>query len=240
MAAPGILHADLLATVGAGDVEKPDDSAHPLAADVLRVLPAGVQAVAQRPGTVRRADLHPAEQALLTGMAPGRAGEFAAGRSCARVALQRLGAAGPVLIRRDGAPGWPEGVRGSITHKPDLAMAVAARSDLVGGLGLDLEEALELSAAVRTVVLTAGERDRLPQGGAAGTVARLLFSAKEAYYKWLRSAGRRDPVTFRDVEVAAEGGALRYRPRAGTDLPTPQGAYVLGRDLLLTVAWTGR
>jgi 4'-phosphopantetheinyl transferase EntD len=203
------------------------------------LLPRGVQGVALVPGTVGSAALHPDERTLLTDLVGSRAAQFAAGRACARCAMAQLGAAGPVLTGGDGAPIWPEGVRGSISHKEGLAVAVVGRSDSVAGLGVDLEDAGALPRPVWEHVLTPGEQSRLTAtDDEAATTARLVFSAKEAYYEWFRSAGRDEPVGFQDVEVDPVGGRLHYRPRAGTGFPTPHGAFARGRDWLVTVAWS--
>jgi 4'-phosphopantetheinyl transferase EntD len=215
---------------------------HAEVARLLARLPPGVHGVAVVPGTVERAALHPDEGTLLTGMPRSRALQFAAGRACARRALEQLGvpgSAGPVLVRRDGAPVWPAGVRGSISHKERLAVAIVGRSDSVVGLGVDLEAAEALPGPVWDVVLTPGERARLRAGDdGAATTARLIFAAKEAYYKWFRSTGRDDPVGFQDVEVDPVDGLLHYRPRASSGLPTPQGAFGRGRVWLVTGAWS--
>ena len=57
------------------------------------------------------AELHPEEAAQLGRVSEQRRHEFAAGRACARLALERLGlpAAAPLLSRPDRSPAWPEG-----------------------------------------------------------------------------------------------------------------------------------
>src|SRR5580692_7617313 len=77
--------------------------------------------------------------ALTTAVASRRA-EFVAGRLCAREALAALGAPSTRVPRGiDGAPEWPTGFVGSISHTAELAFAAVAPAAEARGLGLDVE-----------------------------------------------------------------------------------------------------
>lgn len=66
--------------------------------------------------------------------------EFATARSCARTALARLGVPPvPVLASPRGAPRWPAGVVGSITHCDGYRAAAVAYTRDVVSLGIDAE-----------------------------------------------------------------------------------------------------
>ncbi len=66
--------------------------------------------------------------------------EFAAGRQCARLALQRLGYPdAPLLSLPDRRANWPSGITGSITHCAGMAGAVVAPASKVRSLGVDVE-----------------------------------------------------------------------------------------------------
>src|SRR6185295_1461516 len=76
------------------------------------------------------ATLHPDERALAAAFAPGRQLAFAAGRAALRIALADLGLpAGPVLVGERGGPRLPAGALGSVSHKRQLAVALAAVPD---------------------------------------------------------------------------------------------------------------
>lgn len=221
------------------------DVMNELVARLLVGLPDGVHGAAV--AIPAAGSLHPVERALMADMGSVRGSHFAGGRTCARIALAQLGVSGPVTCRTDGAPVWPPGVRGSISHKDDLAIAIVGSDESVSGLGIDLEVAQPLPIPARRGALTPGERARVAAApGDAGVRAQLAFSAKESYYKWLRSSGRDDPVGFQHVEVDVEPtaglhvGILRYLPVAGVDLPVPCGLFTWGSDWLVTVAWSGR
>ncbi|MFD5147861.1 4'-phosphopantetheinyl transferase [Streptomyces sp. NPDC058401] len=187
-----------------------------------------VAAVSVR-GDVPGARLHPEEEALVGRAVPERRREFATGRHCARRALARLGiAAGPILRTERGAPRWPEGIVGSMTHCPGYrATAVAWRREVLA-LGIDAEPHRPLPAGVWEAVTVAGERaslaGRLAGGLAGGREAegaqvsgqvhwdRLLFSAKESVYKaWHPLTGRRLDFTDAAVEFDPVRGAFTAR-----------------------------
>ena len=63
------------------------------------------------------ADLYPEERALVAGAVAKRVNEFTAVRHCARRAMAALGLPpAPVVPDERGAPRWPDGVVGAMTH----------------------------------------------------------------------------------------------------------------------------
>jgi enterobactin synthetase component D / holo-[acyl-carrier protein] synthase len=135
---------------------------------------------------------------------PGRREEYTTGRALARSALGRLGLA-PVAVLRDavGAPVWPAGVVGSLTHCAGYRAAVVARAAEVPVLGVDAEPALPLPDGVLPVVALSDERlalRRLARSDPGVQWDRLLLCAKEAVYKaWYPLTGRW--LDFADVRV---------------------------------------
>ncbi len=176
--------------------------------------------------------LLPPERELAEGVSAARLAEFAAGRHCARLALASLDpllARMPVLRDRRGAPEWPGGVVGSITHCAGWTGAVVARSREsrfgrgVAGIGLDAEPIGPLPAGVLEVVASIDEREAL-----ARLVAErpgipwdtLLFSAKEAAYKaWYPLTGAVVGHDAVRVELSLAGG---FRAVASADDATGQ------------------
>lgn len=147
--------------------------------------------------------LLPAEEGLVASAVESRRREFTTGRSIARLALSRLGGpVGPLLADPRGAPAWPDGVVGSLTHCRGIRATAVARSTDVLGLGLDAEENAPLPDGVLDVV--AGPREQralaaLPRLPAAAW-DRLLFSAKESVYKvWSPATG--EWLDFEEVTV---------------------------------------
>jgi 4'-phosphopantetheinyl transferase EntD len=93
-----------------------------------------------------------------------------------------------------GAPNWPTGVVGSMTHCDGYRAATVAREREIASLGIDAEPASPLPEGTFGMVALGPEREHL----AALTVARpgiawdrLLFCAKESVYKaWFPLTGR--------------------------------------------------
>lgn len=152
--------------------------------------------------------LSSAERALIATALPERRDQFAAGRGCARRAMELLGEEPrPVPADATGAPVWPSGLVGSITHCRGYRAAVLARRADVTALGIDAEPNLGLRDGVLELVSSAGERARLRESAALlphVRVDRLLFSAKEAAYKaWYPLHGIR--LGFREAELTLSG-----------------------------------
>jgi 4'-phosphopantetheinyl transferase EntD len=139
--------------------------------------------------------LFPEEAAVIARAIGKRRQEFTTGRFCARAALAQLGVP-PVAIVPGlrGAPRWPPGVVGSITHCAGYRACAVARDRDVITIGLDAEPHDPLPGGVREHITTPGERSHLTALAAAEPgVAwdRLLFSAKESVYKaWFPLAQR--------------------------------------------------
>jgi len=211
------------------------------------VLPPGVvvvEAYDDPPGLA----LYPEEAAHVARAVDSRRREFATGRHCARVGLARLGFA-PTAIGKDerGAPRWPHGVVGSITHCAGFRAAAVARGDDLHSLGIDAEPHGPLPPEVLGAVSTGPERVRLAAlAAAAPAVAwdRLLFSAKESVYKaWFPVAGvfldfTGAEVTFDPATGSFVAHLLVRGPLVdGRELRELRGRYVV-RDGLLATAVT--
>lgn len=132
-----------------------------------------------------------------------RAGEFAAGRLCARRALAELHIeAFPLRAAQDRQPIWPAGVVGSITHTTGFCAAAVAPSRVIAGLGLDSEVVGAVSLDIWPSIAGAEELawlDSLVFSQRAAAIA-LIFSAKEAFYK-LQYPMVREHLSFHDVRV---------------------------------------
>lgn len=133
------------------------------------------------------ADLSPSERGLVPNAGPARLREFAAGRRAARRALACLGQAGVSILRDErGAPLWPEGVTGSISHTGEIAAAIVAPvSPALTSLGLDIEPYEPLAEDLWPTILTRREREALSDLPLPlrGLRALAVFCAKEATYK---------------------------------------------------------
>jgi 4'-phosphopantetheinyl transferase EntD len=155
--------------------------------------------------------LFPEELAVLERAVPKRRAEFGTARVCARHALARLGIEPtPLVPHQDRSPRWPPGIVGSISHTTGYCGVALARSELIHGVGLDVEEDRHLDPELVDAICTPDERRLLAMRGRARQDAIVYFSAKEAFYKC------QFPLTgtfldFRDVvlDVDFERGTFR-------------------------------
>jgi len=143
-------------------------------------------AVAEMRETGDLAALLPAEAAYLGRAVPSRAREFAAGRQCARRALQELGIDQfPVRVAADRQPIWPDSIVGSITHTRGFCAAVVAQRKRILGIGIDTEAVVQPRAGLAARICVPAELDWVDSLPAAQRTAAtlMIFSAKEAFYK---------------------------------------------------------
>jgi 4'-phosphopantetheinyl transferase EntD len=209
---------------------------------LLQVPVQAAEAFGDDPGAV----LYPGEEALIARASPRRRDEFATARECARAALARLGRPPvPVLADELGAPRWPDGITGSITHCAGYrAAAVALTADVVS-LGLDAAPNRPLRRGdMLTVIARDTELARLAALRAAAPGVcwdQMLFSAKESVYKaWYPVARRWLDFASADITFDVRGGGFSARllvqaPPALTAMAgTLRGRWVASPEILLT------
>lgn len=158
--------------------------------------------------------------------------EFLAGRLCAREALHRLNGERSVpAVGEDGAPQWPPGVVGSITHGGGRALAVVGAAHTYAGLGLDIEKWLPTARAERLhgEILTPPELQRTADTDLAW-LTTLTFSLKESLFKALYPLVRQR-FYFHDAELLDWNASGRARLRLLIDLATdwPAGRMLEGQ-----------
>jgi 4'-phosphopantetheinyl transferase EntD len=181
---------------------------------IEELLPGEVSAV-EVYGDLPETVLFPEEEAIIARAVDKRRREFTAARACARAALARLGQP-PVAILPGtrGAPQWPPGIVGSMTHCAGYRAAAVARASDMIAIGLDAEPDKSLPDGVLKVIALDEEHAGLRGLQALASAApapcwdRLLFSAKESVYKaWFPLTGR---------WLGFEEAAITFHPADGT------------------------
>ena len=144
-------------------------------------LPAGSRLVidsnAERPfSDAELQQLRSAELSLPDSAAPARIRDFTRGRLAAHETLRRLGepAPGGIGMSTTGAPLWPRGVVGSISHCDGAVAAVSTSAEQLQGIGIDVEVEQTLELGIIDAVLRTDEARLDPL---------VQFSAKESVYK---------------------------------------------------------
>lgn len=235
------LHRRCVTTSGVEDQPRPNG----LLAALLPGQARGVEADA----TDWDAELFPEELPMVARSIDRRRREVAAGRACARRALELLGSRA-VALPADGdrVPRWPDGVVGSITHTHAFCAAAVAWQRDLRSLGIDAERAIRPPRDdVMRLIATPAEAAWLAtlDEPARGLASAMVFSAKEAVYK-CQFPLTREMLDFQDVELADDdrfrerGGPVRARFRPGTrahDLPPFIARYAVAGDLVVTAAF---
>jgi enterobactin synthetase component D / holo-[acyl-carrier protein] synthase len=194
------------------------------------ILPAEVAAeevFSDQPGVT----LFPEEEAIIANAVDKRRREFTSVRACARAAMARLGLPPvPIVPGLRGAPQWPDGVVGSMTHCAGYrACAIAHDRDLVA-IGLDAEPHDKLPDGVLEAVSSQEERTWLE--ALASSVPgvhwdRILFSAKESVYKaWFPLTQRW--LGFEDASVTIDPKEGTFTARLLVDGPDLDGVPLTG------------
>jgi 4'-phosphopantetheinyl transferase EntD len=184
------------------------------------------------------------EEAAIRDAAPRRRREFTAVRACARLALARAGFQPvPVLSGASGAPVWPPGVVGSMTHCDGYRACAIGLAEMFAAIGIDAEPHEALPAGVLPMVAVESERPALALLAARDPGIcwdRILFSAKESVFKaWFPATGRW--LGFSGAEVTIDpGGTFAGRLLVpgpvvdGSPLTTYHGRWIVEHELIVT------
>jgi 4'-phosphopantetheinyl transferase EntD len=150
------------------------------------ILPSAVASATRREDDADEA-VFPGEEAAIENAVEKRRREFVTGRACARAALAQLGLPPQAVPSGSrGAPQWPDGIVGSITHCEGLRACAAARSTDLVTVGIDAERDEPLPEGVLRDIALPEERTMLrdlARERSGLNWDRLLFSAKETVYK---------------------------------------------------------
>jgi 4'-phosphopantetheinyl transferase EntD len=189
--------------------------------------------------------LFPEEERVVARALERRSREYATVRAHARACLGRLGQPPvPIVPGPGGAPVWPEGVLGSMTHCEGYAAAAVGLAPPLYAMGIDAEPDAPLPDGVLDLVATAAELALL--AGVANLEDgpcwdKLLFSAKESVYKaWCPVVGTwLDP---QETEIVFHPGRSTFTAvlsrhgltAGGGPLARLEGRWVRQRGILVT------
>jgi 4'-phosphopantetheinyl transferase EntD len=212
---------------------------------IERLLPATVVSV-EAFDDVPDEPVFPGEEEYIAQAVDRRRREFVTARRCAREALAGLGHPPATIPRtRRGAPVWPVGTVGSITHCAGYRAAAVARAGEPVSIGIDAEPNGPLPEGVAEVVALAEERDMLARMRAADPAVhwdRLLFSAKESVFKaWYPLTRRELDFAEARLDIDARAGSFTAHLTAdgtrldhGCPLARLDGRFLIGRDVVVT------
>jgi 4'-phosphopantetheinyl transferase EntD len=175
--------------------------------------------------------LFPEEEEVIAQAVAKRRREFTTARGCARAALGRLGLPpAPILPGLRGAPQWPPGIVGSITHCAGYVAAAVARDSDILTIGLDAEPHEPLPDGVLDAIALPEEKAQVIALAAARPGAcwdRLLFCGKETVYKaWFPLTQRW--LGFEDARIDLDPDRSSFTARLLVDGPVADGRQVTG------------
>lgn len=178
----------------------------PLSRLVLTALLGPNFAVAVAAPRLVNEELFPDERRHVAHAVEKRQAEFGTARVCARHALDQLGIPSCSLVPYpDRSPRWPNGIIGSISHTEGCCAVSVTRAAHIVGFGLDVEMDTPLPPELEPMICTASERVWLslqpPEN--RGSLGKLFFSAKEAFYK-CQYRTTQTLIDFQDVELTVD------------------------------------
>jgi 4'-phosphopantetheinyl transferase EntD len=176
-------------------------------------------------------ELFPAEEEVIAKAVDKRRQEFTTARACARAALAELGLPPvPIVPGPRGAPQWPDGVVGSITHCAGYRAAAVAHARTIVTIGMDAEPHDTLPHGVLGAIASPAEQARVAALAAVKPDLcwdRMLFCAKETVYKaWF-------PLTlrwlgFEDADVDFDPADQTFTARLLVEGPVVNGSALCG------------
>jgi 4'-phosphopantetheinyl transferase EntD len=209
-----------------------------------RLLPSSVAVVSTRKDILDASLFLEEEQALGLAVEKRRR-EFTTARACARTALAELGLPEQAIPTGPrGAPRWPDGIVGSITHCDGYRACAVARDADLATIGVDAEPNAALPDGLLGDIALPEERPRLAALALDQPEVswdRLLFSAKESVYKaWFPLAERW--LGFEDAIVSIDRAAGTFAARllvpgppfGGGELQGFSGRWLVEDGLVLT------
>jgi 4'-phosphopantetheinyl transferase EntD len=210
---------------------------------IEKLMPAGV-ASRDTFGDVPESTMFPEEAERVGKAVEKRRREFATVRHCAREAFAELGIPPVALLPGErGAPQWPDGVIGSMTHCAGYRAAVVARTTDIHTVGIDAEPHATLPEGVLGMIARPEEQTMLTALTAADSSVhwdRMLFCAKETVYKaWYPLT--RKWLGFEEASIAlAQDGTFAAKLMvpgpvvAGEQLDGFTGRWIVGDGLVIT------
>jgi enterobactin synthetase component D len=160
---------------------------------------------------------------------PDRQRAFRVGRHCASRALEQIGLKGAMPgVTEYGAPAWPNGTVGSITHVMSLVEAAVAARRQCSGIGIDVEPITSLDKAhtLASRGATAGEVFGVMEALQVdyATAVTLILSAKHSLYKCLHPQ---------------VGRSFSYLDASIEDVQRQTGRFRARLKVMLSSAWVG-
>jgi len=193
-----------------------------------------------RPITHLQAPLLPEERLAAALLTPPKKAEFVAGRTAARMAMKKLGHPPRGIPKKEsGEPLWPHGLVGSISHTKDLCLCVMGETQRFRSIGIDIENIRRMKKEIAHRVLTSSEKESLSNLPPPLFLqhATILFSAKEAYFKFYFSLTGR-PARFHEFSFRLHPDKKRLvQLHPAPSSPVFNGIYEVLKEWVVVTVW---
>ena len=121
----------------------------------------------------------------------------------------------------NGAPNWPKGITGSISHSSSICVAAISNTKKFSGIGLDLEQG-KFEHNDNQYIARSCELSDYPGHLSYPAMLRTVFCCKEAIYKSLESI-LVESLDFRDVAIqfasTVESNILEFDFKVNREMP---------------------
>ncbi|MFM9984618.1 MAG: 4'-phosphopantetheinyl transferase [Flavobacteriales bacterium] len=174
-----------------------------------------------------------AEKEIILGCNEKRIKEFSTSRWLAKKLLTRLNyKTTNILPNEFGAPIWPKGVAGSISHSNDLCI-VAVSANSGHSIGIDLQKITTIRPEFTDLVLTPKEKfqNKTESEEEFIITTNMIFSIKESIYKCLGHCKSID-LDFHDVETYHQCGKFNAKIKKSNS--EFEGIYRIFQDYIFT------
>lgn len=166
----------------------------------------------------------------LTDAVVKRQAEYLVGRHLARTALESLrSAVVDIPTGEGGAPQWPSGIAGSISHSHGVGVCLAvADADMLVGIDVEMVASEKLMTAILRRTMNESECDLIEDLPLTPkrTMATLVFSAKETLYKLLYPVvGRYFGFSCAEIRTLPDAGMLRLYLTSDLHPSLPKGTF---------------
>lgn len=166
----------------------------------------------------------------LTNAVVKRQAEYLVGRRLARSALEALcSAVVDIPTGEGGAPQWPSGIAGSISHSHGVGVCLAvADADMLVGIDVEMIASEKLMTVILRRTLNDSECDLIEDLPLTvkRTMATLVFSAKETLYKLLYPVvGRYFGFSCAEIRALPDAGMLRLYLTSDLHPSLPKGVF---------------
>lgn len=169
-----------------------------------------------------------------------RLSQFSAGRYLAKKVLSVLDIESDSISKSpSGAPEWPQGIVGSISHTDSYCLCAIANQPTVRSLGIDLERTGQLSIEDAHLFMSDNELNEIKSANNPSLMLTVAFSIRESVYKCLNPIYNKW-IDYTDAKVEfhkySDANKLDVNVKGYENLALLKCRYTIIDDMVITSA----